>query len=171
MKRMPKVTKKQVSAMNVNDYVDEWRELLESVFRVFEKSINTCGAKILYAKKIDHCTTSIGTNEPQRKCEKVQMELLEDVYQAKTIIEVNKLMRQFRKGEIGLVFTSSMLHKLATMPKLKDKKKDIDIIKARHLFLQQQRRKGFRFEVDADVWGQVEEQRKAKKRASYYKLQ
>ena len=167
---MPKVTKKQVSDMN-NDYVDEWRELLERVFRVFEKKINKCGAEILYAKKIDHRTTSIGTNKPQRKCEKVETELLEDVYQAKTIIEVNKLMKQFRKGQIGLVFTSSVLPKLANMPKLKDKKKEIDIIKARNLFLQRQRRKGFRFEVDADVWGHVEKQRKAKKRTSYYKLQ
>ena len=169
---MPKVSKKQVTYTKPNDYIDEWRELVDDVFRVYEKQPNKMsGGKCLYAKKIDHLTTAIGTNKPQRKCEKVKTELLEDVYEAKTIIEVNKLMKQFRKRQIGLVFTSSMLPKLANMPKLKDKKKDIDIIKARNLFLQRQRRKGFTFEADTDVWRHVEKQRKEQKRASYYKLQ
>ena len=158
--------------MKANAYVDDWRELLERVFCVFEKKINkVSGGKCLYVKKIDHITTAIGTNKPQRHCETVQREMLEDVYQATTIIKVNKLMKQFRKGQIGLVFTSSLLPKLANMPKLKDKKKEIDIIKARNLFLQRQRRKGLTFQVDVDVWGHVEKQRKAKKRVSYYKLQ
>ena len=149
---MPKVSKKQVTYTKPNDYIDEWRELVDDVFRVYEKQPNKMsGGKRLYARKIDRVTTAIGTKKPQRKCEKVETELLEDVYQAKTIIEVNKLMRQFQTGKIGLVFTSSTLPKLANMPKLKDKKKDIDIIKARSLFLKRQRQKGFRMEVDLSL--------------------
>lgn len=169
---MPKVLKAQVTYTKPKDYIDDWRELLERVFCVFEKKINKMsGGKCLYVKKVDHITTAIGTNKPQRNCVKVDTELLQNVYGPKTIIAVNKLMKQFRKRQIGLVFSSTMLPELATVSKLKDKKKEIDIIKARKKFLQQQRRKGFTFEADADVWGHVEKQRKEQKRASYYKLQ